>query len=45
MLFGSRTGFGLTARSAALGNGKENEVPALAALRELVRAPDGIWRS
>jgi transposase-like protein len=48
LLFRWRVQFGLTARKApqlatvALDDGVANEVPALAALRELVRPPDGM---
>ena len=48
LLFRWRVQFGLTARKAprlatvALADGAANEVPALAALRDLVRPPDGM---
>lgn len=48
LLFRWRVQFGLTARKApklatvALADGVANEVPALAALRDLVRPPDGM---
>jgi transposase-like protein len=48
LLFRWRVQFGLTTRKApqlvtvALADGAANEVPALAALRDLVRPPDGL---
>jgi len=48
LLFRWRVKFGLTARKAlqlatvAIADGAANEVPALAALRDLVRPPDGM---
>jgi transposase-like protein len=48
LLFRWRVQFGLTARKApqlatvAFADGATNEVPALAALRDLVRPPDGM---
>ena len=48
MVFRSRVDFGLSPRKApqlvtvALADGAVNELPALAALRDLVRPPDGM---
>jgi hypothetical protein len=48
MVFRWRVDFGLSARKApqlvtvALADGAANEVPALAALRDLMRPPDGM---
>ena len=48
MVFRRRVDFGLSARktpqllTVALADGAANELPALAALRDLVRPPDGM---